>query len=90
VRRLAQIVSLTLLGLLLVTPAAVAGDNPTGGQGLYGQTNDKIVTYAGFILIAAIPLFLGLMSLLQSVLEKRKKARKAAARASRGPAGGGW
>ena len=89
-RRLTRTLPLALLGLLLLAPAAIGSDNPTGGQGLYGQTDDKVVTYAGFILIAAIPLLLGLLSLLQSVLDKRKKARKAAAKANRGPAGGGW
>jgi hypothetical protein len=92
-RRVAIALPPALLGLLLLAPAVLAkSDNPTGGQGLYGETNDKVVTNAGFILIAAIPLFVGLMSLLQWKLEKRKDARKAAtkARRARPEWHGGW
>ena len=38
--------------LALVAPAALANDH---GQGLYGETDDKVVTNAGFILIAFFP-----------------------------------
>ncbi len=51
-----------------------------GGEGLYGETNDHVVTYAGFIVIAFFPLFIFFMSMLQSHLEKRKEARKASAK----------
>jgi hypothetical protein len=91
-RRASRVVSLALLGLLLLAPAAFAGDNPTGGQGLWGESNDKVITYASFIIIAAVPLFVWLMSMLQSRLDKRKAARKAAAKAADGSpeARGGW
>ncbi|MDQ6749239.1 MAG: hypothetical protein M3Z33_00565 [Actinomycetota bacterium] len=92
-RRMATALPPVLLGFLLLAPAAIASsDNPTGGQGIYGETDDKVVTYAAFILIAAVPLFLWLMTLLQSKLDKRKSARKAAAKAAQGSAGarGGW
>ena len=35
--------------------AALAHD---GGEGWWGETNDKVVTNAGFILIAFFPLFI--------------------------------
>jgi hypothetical protein len=91
-RRMVIALPPALLGLVLLAPAAVASDNPTGGQGLYGETDDKVVTYAAFILIAAVPLFLGLMTLLQTKLENRKAARKAAAKAGHDSdaARGGW
>ena len=91
-RRVAIALGLTVLGALLLVPVAMASDNPTGGQGLYGETNDKVITYAAFIVIAAVPLFVWLMSLLQGRLEKRKEARKAAAKAAEGSADprGGW
>jgi hypothetical protein len=78
------------LALLAVTaPAALAHD---GGEGLWGETNDKVITNAGFILIAFFPTFILLASLLQWRLDKRKEARKKAAkaRASRADVRGGW
>lgn len=67
----APLLACALLGVL--APAALAHD---GGQGFYGETNDKVVTNAGFILIIFFPVFITLMSLLQRGLEKRKAARK--------------
>jgi hypothetical protein len=68
---------LLLLGLLLA-PAAQAYND---GRGFYGATNDKVVTDAGFILIAFFPIFVFVMSMIQRQLEKRKEARKAAYKA---------
>ncbi|HEU0317740.1 MAG TPA: hypothetical protein VFR49_10450 [Solirubrobacteraceae bacterium] len=75
--------------LALLAPPAFAHD---GGQGLYGETNDKVVTNAGFLLIIVFPLFILLMSLAQAKLDKRKAARKAAHQASEatGEPRGGW
>jgi preprotein translocase subunit SecG len=83
-------VSLLTIALLAVAaPAALAHD---GGEGLWGETNDKVITNAGFILIAFFPLFILCMSLIQWRLEKRKDARKAAAKArqARADVRGGW
>ena len=77
-RRLIALVTTTLIGLLVLAPAAFAHD---GGEGLYGQTNDKVTAAIGGVLIVAIPLFVFTMSMLQGHLEKRKDARKAAAKA---------
>ena len=81
--------TLALTTALVLAPAAVAHD---GGEGLWGETNDKIVTNAGFILIAFFPLFIFLMSMLQMTLDRRKdrrkKALKALAREDR--VRGGW
>jgi hypothetical protein len=80
---------LTGLLLLVAAPAALAHD---GGEGWWGVTNDKVITNAGFILIAAFPLLITILTLIQSRLEKRKDARLAAARARRKRADqrGGW
>jgi hypothetical protein len=80
---------LTLTLLAATAPAALAHD---GGEGLWGETNDKVVTNAGFILIAFFPTFILLASLLQWRLEKRKYARMKAqkARAERADVRGGW
>lgn len=77
-RRLVAITATTVIGLLLLAPAALAHD---GGEGLYGQTNDKVTTAAGFILILFFPTFIFVASMIQGRLEKRKDARKAAAKA---------
>ncbi len=89
-RRLVITVSTALLGLfVLFTPAALAHD---GGQGLYGETDDKVVTNAGFIVIAFVPLFILAMSVLQWQLDKRKHRRMDAkrARATSSDWSGGW
>jgi hypothetical protein len=87
--RAARTAALTLVALLLSAPAALAHD---GGQGWYGITNDKVVTNAGFIIIAAFPLLILLLSLAMWRLEKRKERRKSAAkaRAARADLRGGW
>ena len=87
-RRLLLTLSLAGLTLTLWAPAALAG-KPDNGEGLWGETNDKVVTDAGFLLIGAFPLLVLLLSLLQWRLDKRKEARKAAAR-SRVDWDGGW
>ena len=88
-RRVLPTLTLVLTTALVLAPAALAHD---GGEGLWGETNDKIVTNAGFILIAFFPLFVFLMSMLQMALDRRKdrrkKALKALAREDR--VRGGW
>jgi hypothetical protein len=88
--RLRWLIPLALLALLVLAPAASATNND--GRGFYGETDDKVVTNAGFILIAFFPIFVFLMSMLQKRLEKRKEARKAAEKALLGGTQwrGGW
>jgi len=82
---------LTVCLLALTAPAALAAGHD-GGEGLYGETDDKVITNAGFFLIAFFPLFILTMSLIQGGLEKRKDRRKAAEKARRARADqrGGW
>lgn len=77
-RRLLLSLSSLLVLTALLAPAAMAQNS---GQGAIGEADDKVVTNAGFILIAFFPIFIFLMSMLQGHLEKRKDARKAAAKA---------
>ena len=72
-KRLLAALPATVVTLLVLAPAALAHD---GGEGWYGETNDKVVTNAGFILIVFFPVFVFLMSMLQGHLEKRKERRK--------------
>jgi len=85
-RRLPISAVLAITALLVAAAPALAHDN---GEGLWGETNDRVVTNAGFILIVFFPLFIFLVSLLQWQLEKRKDRRKAAAKAA-AKVQGGW
>jgi hypothetical protein len=88
-RRLFLLTAATVT-VLLATAAPALAD--MSGQGWYGETNDKVVTNFGYILIGFFPLFIFVMSLIQWRLEKRKDARKAAAKARATSAEwrGGW
>lgn len=83
---------LTVAVLALSAPVALASEGHDGGEGWWGETNDKVITNAGFVLIAAFPLFALIASLIQWRLDKRKDRRLAAARARRERADlrGGW
>jgi hypothetical protein len=87
---LATLVTSCLL-LLVLVPAALAS-TPNGGQGTYGEADDRVVTNFGFVVIAFFPLLILLLSLLQWRLDKRRDARKAAAkRRDKGAQwSGGW
>jgi hypothetical protein len=89
-RRLALLATQTALSFALLAPVALAVEDH--GEGLYGETDDKVVTNAGFILIVAFPLLILFLSLLQWKLDKRKDARKKAAklRKARAEWRGGW
>ena len=88
-RRTLHLFALTALLFALSAPAALAHD---GGEGWWGETDDKVVTNAGFIIIAAFPLIIFLLRMLMWVLDKRKDRRKKAAKArtARADARGGW
>ena len=68
-RLTAGYLALTLIALLALSPAAMAAD----GVGLYGRTDDKVVTYAAFILIAFFAIFVTVASIVQTRLDSRKE-----------------
>jgi hypothetical protein len=88
-RRAAWTLALSLALLAATASAALAHD---GGEGTYGPTDDRVVTYAGFILIGFFPLLVFVLTMIQWSLDKRKDRRKAAAKARRARADlrGGW
>ena len=90
-RRSLQTALLTVALFAMTAPVALA-EGHDGGEGLWGETDDKVITNAGFFLIAFFPLFIFAMSMLQSTLDKRKDRRKAAAKARKARADqrGGW
>jgi hypothetical protein len=92
-RRFAAVLTVNLVWLALAAPAALA-ENTDHGEGLWGETDDKVVTNAGFIVIAFFPLFVAVMSVIQWRLDKRKEAKKAAQKQLKSVRGqtwrGGW
>jgi hypothetical protein len=73
-RALLAAVATLALALAVAAPAMAGG----AGEGLAGETNDKIVTFfcLGVVLFFTVVVIVG--SLIQGRLEKRKDARKAA------------
>jgi putative copper export protein len=62
---------LSLVVLLVIAPAAMAAD----GVGTYGRTDDKVVTFFAFGLIAFFAILVTVLSLIQIRLENRKQRR---------------
>ena len=91
-RRSLHTALLTVTLFALTAPVALAAEGHDGGEGLWGETDDKVITNAGFFLIAFFPLFIFTMSMIQGTLDKRKDRRKAAEKARRARADqrGGW
>ena len=62
---------IALAGLLVLAPAATAAD----GVGVYGRTDDKVVTFFAFGVIAFFAILVTVLSLIQIRLENRKDRR---------------
>ena len=62
--------------LALAAPAMAA----KGGEGLYGKTDDKVITNFGFGLMIFFTLLVIALSVAQYLLERRKSPQVAAAR----------
>ncbi len=60
-----------LVALLVLAPTAMAAD----GVGTYGRTDDKVVTFFAFGLIAFFAILVTVLSLIQIRLENRKERR---------------
>jgi hypothetical protein len=67
--RVASILAVSLAGLLWLVPPAVAAD----GVGLWGRTDDRVVTYWGFAVIAFFAILVIVLSLIQIRLENRRE-----------------
>jgi hypothetical protein len=74
-RRTITTLSLALVAVLALAAPALANDN---GEGLVGETNDKIVTFFSMGLIVFFVAVIVIGSAIQGSLEKRKNAKKAA------------
>ena len=77
-RRIATTIPLSIVSLLLLAGPALATEGNDNGEGLVGETDDKIITFfsLGVVLFFVFVVIIG--TLIQSALEKRKDRRKAA------------
>jgi hypothetical protein len=73
IARLAMTVALALAALMAAAPFAMAAD----GVGLWGRTDDRVVTYWGFAIIAFFTILVIVLSLIQIRLEGRREREKA-------------
>jgi CDP-diglyceride synthetase len=65
-----------LVAALVLAAPAMAGNN---GEGLAGETDDKVVTFFSLGVIVFFVLVVVLGTIAQSALERRKEEKKAAA-----------
>jgi len=79
-----------LTAALVLAPAALA--RAYAGEGWYGETSDRTITYAMYLVIIFFPTVIILFSLIQWRLDRRKHARLAATRRRAASADwpGGW
>jgi hypothetical protein len=71
IRLAAASVLALVLSLALAAPA-MAGK---GGEGLYGKTDDKVITNFGFGLMILFTSLVVLLSIAQALLERRKRSK---------------
>jgi hypothetical protein len=71
IRIIATTASAFLVSLLLAAPALA----DKGGEGLYGKTNDKVVTNFGFGLMIFFTLLVTILSIGQYLLDRRKQSK---------------
>jgi hypothetical protein len=70
-RTIATTASALLLSLLLAAPALAA----KGGEGLYGKTDDKVITNFGYGLMIFFTLLVTVLSIGQHLLDRRKQSK---------------
>ncbi len=89
VRILSAVISFGMV-LLMMAPDALA--RAYSGEGWYGETSDKTITYSMYLVIIFFPTIIVMFSLIQWRLERRKHARLATARRRAASADwrGGW
>ena len=75
-RRAPIVLAVAALVALALAAPAVAGDN---GEGLLGETNDKVITLFGLLLVFLFPAVAVVGNSLLHWLEQRKARRKAGA-----------
>ena len=91
-RRTRLIAALISFGVVLLAFAPTALARAYGGEGWYGESSDKTITYAMYLVIIFFPTIIVIFSVLQWRLDKRKHAKMDAAkrRAANADWRGGW
>ena len=92
-RRILTTLFVATVTLLVAASSALAATAENGGgQGWYGETDDKTITTAMFVVIAFFPAVITVFSIIQWRLDKRKHAKMDAAkrRAVSSEWHGGW
>ena len=69
--RLTSVLLLAVGALLALAPAAMAAD----GVGLYGRTDDKVITFFAFGVMAFFTILVIVLSLVQTRLDRNKERR---------------
>jgi uncharacterized membrane protein YbhN (UPF0104 family) len=67
--RLVALAATALVWVLALAPAALAAD----GVGLWGRTDDKVITFFAFAVMAFFAILVTVLSLIQIRLESRKE-----------------
>jgi hypothetical protein len=88
--RILTLLASLAVALLAFVPDALARAN--AGEGWYGPTTDRTITYSMYLVIIFFPMIIILFSLIQWRLDRRKHARLRAARRRAASADwrGGW
>jgi hypothetical protein len=73
IRAIVSLLALAITALLVSAPAALAAD----GVGLYGRTDDKVVTMFSFGVIIFFAVLVIVLSLIQIRLEGRRERMRA-------------
>jgi len=76
--RIIGVLSAVVTMALLFAPAALA--KATGGEGWYGETTDRTITYSMYLVIIFFPTIIIVFSLIQWRLDRRKHAKMDASR----------
>jgi hypothetical protein len=70
--RAAAVSTVLLAWSLLLAAPAIAGK---GGEGIYGKTDDKVVTNFGYGIMIFFTLLVTILSVGQYLLERRKRSK---------------
>jgi hypothetical protein len=70
-RALTAFAGTAIVSLLVAAPAFA----DEGGEGLYGKTDDKVITNFGFGLMIFFAVLVTALSIIQNRLERRKRSK---------------